>query len=488
MFKRLASLARQSALYGIGSISAKLMAILLLPVYVRFLTPADYGAVETILTIDLMLAAFVRLGLQNSLMRFFYEHEKNGQRGHVVAQTIFWATFLSATIGSLALGLGSAHVAEWALGSAEKAHLVWIGAFGVWTSALYQTMTATYRLEKRAKAFLYNSLTNVALAAVLTLTMVVGFDLAAVGLLLGPFLAQFIMLVVTMVIQRRFVGFSVSLKLLRELAVYGIPTMPLAIANQGLRMVDRLVLTRMAGLTAVGLYGVGSRAAQVVMLVVVALQLSWQPFAYSIEDDDEAKRTYSVVMTWFVAGIGWLVAAAALTADPVIRWLTVPAFYEAADTVPLLTLAAGVYGIYFLAGVGAGRVKRTGYHIVIALIALATSIVANLLLVPIWGIMGAALASVLANLAMGASMVIRSQQVFPVDYDGLRILRSAVVIFALVGLAYALPGGEVWTWPIRFGLALCYPLLLLAVGWMPKAERHVARREIRRWRARRAAA
>lgn len=471
MFKRLVSLARQSALYGIGSISAKLMAILLLPVYVRFLSPADYGAVETILTIDLLAAAFIRLGLQNALMRFYYEEEKKRSRGRTVAQTILIATTVSATIGCGLILLAAEPIASWALSSPDQAYLVRIGAFGIFTSALYQTLTATYRLQKRATAYLYNSLVNVALAAIFTLTLVVGLDLTASGLLLGPFAAQFVMLLITAVIQREFVGFRFNWTLLKEMARFGIPTMPLAIANQGLRMVDRLVLARSAGLAAVGLYSVGSRAAQIVMIVVVALQLSWQPFAYSIEDDDDARATYSAVMTWFTAGIGWLVVAASLTADPIIRWLTVPAFYESAEVVPLLTLAAGIYGIYFLAGVGAGRYKRTGMYIVIALVALGVSVTANLLLVPVWGIMGAAAASVLANAAMGASMVAWAQHVFNVKYDVLRITRAAVVIFAMVGLAYLLPAGESWTWPIRFGLAVFYPLLLLMVGWLPRNER-----------------
>lgn len=484
MAPRLIHLVRDSALYGLGSVSAKLLAIALLPVYVRYLSPADYGAVEAILTVDLLFTAVLRLGLQNALMRFYYDETDDG-RGHVVVQTALWATMASATLGAIALVAVSGPLAAYLLGSSSRAELVWIGAFGIWSGTLYQLVMATFRLQQRARSFLQMAVCNVSLTAAVTLSLVVGFEAGAAGLLAGKFISQFVMSLVMAVRQRGLVaGVAVERSLLRQMLRFGLPTLPMGIANEGLRMVDRLFLTRMVGLTAVGLYGVGARMAQVVMLVVLALQLSWQPFAYSIKDDDEARLVYARVMTWFVASIGWLVVGTALLADPVVRLITIPSYFESARVVPLLALSAGIYGMYFIAGIGASRVKRTEYHFMVAASALGVSLVANTLLVPRYETIGAAIAALLANTTLSAVMFLRSQHVFHVPYDWRRMALAGVVVVVGVASAYALPVGEAWTLAPRVAGVLAYPAVIVALGCVPRKEVARALRRTRRRRGR----
>jgi O-antigen/teichoic acid export membrane protein len=183
-------------------------------------------------------------------------------------------------------------------------------------------------------------------------------------------------------------------------------------------------------------------------------------------------------MAYFVAAIGWLVVAASLMADPIIRLLTVPAYFDSADAVPLLALSAAVYGMYFIAGVGASRVKQTGYHILVAAAALTVSLAANLYLVPRHGYMGAAAAMLIANATLSGAMFLRSQRVFPVKYPWRRIATAGVLVLAAVGLTYALPAGELWTLAPRLAAIAAFPLLLFATGFFPANERASMRRRL----------
>ena len=480
MSARLLRLLRHSAVYGLGSIASKAVAILLLPVYVRYLDPASYGAAEAVLVLDLFTVALVKLGLQNSMMRFYYDQLEHG-RGELVVRTVMTAMLVSTTIGIALLVAFARPLAELFLDDPDKYRYVWIAAFGMWSSTIYSTLTATFRLQQRPTAFALTSLANISLSAVLTLVLVVGFHLEAVGLLLGNFFGTFLLIPVIGVLQRRFVLPTRGRGLVREMLAFGLPTMPMAIANQGLAMIDRVVLARSSGgLAALGVYALASRAAQVVMLVVIALQLSWQPFAYSIRDDGEARRTYAFVMTYFTATIGFLVAAAALLADPLVRLVTVPAYFDAARALPLLALAAGIYGMYFIAGIGASRVKKTRFHIVVAGGALAVSLAANLLLVPRYGFMGAAVAALLANGTLSLLMFIRSQHVFPVAWHWSRLARVAIVLTVIMFITYLLPAGELWTLPVRLAALALYPVALLLMGFLPPAERAAISRRLRR--------
>jgi O-antigen/teichoic acid export membrane protein len=179
--------------------------------------------------------------------------------------------------------------------------------------------------------------------------------------------------------------------------------------------------------------------------------------------------------------MGWIVSGMALLADPVVRAMTVPAYYDATELVPLLALAAGIYGAYFLVGIGASRVKRTGWHFLVAFAAVVVSLVANLLLVPEYGAHGAAVAAVLANGTLAVAMLVRSQYVFRVDYEVLRVLRAVALTVIAVVASYELPHGTgIEAWGTRIALALAWPVVLVGTGFVTHHERVRIVRLVRR--------
>jgi O-antigen/teichoic acid export membrane protein len=251
-----------------------------------------------------------------------------------------------------------------------------------------------------------------------------------------------------------------------------------------LTLIDRTIISRQLGLAELGVYGVAAKFASIVLLVVTALQLSWQPFAYSIKDDEEARVTYAVVTSWFAAVMGWLVAGIALLAAPAVRWFTVPAYFGAAQLIPLLALASGIYGAYFLIGIGVSRVKRTGWHAAVAFGAVAVSFVANMVLVREIGVLGAAVSAVLANAALVTFMLVRAHKVFPVPYEITRLARAVGLTLIAVALAYVLPEGtDIWSVMWRVLIALSFPIILVGSGFLTEPERERIGRRLRRSRA-----
>jgi O-antigen/teichoic acid export membrane protein len=342
-------------------------------------------------------------------------------------------------------------------------------------------VTATFRIQKRPGAFLRASLGNVLASAALTLYFVTELGLGVRGLLLGNFLGFLVVIPFAAWAQRAWVVPRIDRGLVRPMLRFALPTIPMAVAFQALTLIDRTVLSRQAGLDELGVYGIAARFAAIVLIVVTALQLSWQPFAYSIEDDDEARRSYAIVTTWFAAGMGWMVSGMALLADPVVRAMTVPSYYGATTLVPLLALAAGIYGAYFLVGIGASRVKRTGWHAAVAGGAVAVSLVANMVLVREYGALGAAVAAVLANTTLAVLMLLRSQRVFRVDYELARLARPVALTALAIVACYQLPTGTgLDSWGTRVALALAWPLALAATGFASAPERERIGRLVRR--------
>lgn len=476
---RMLRLARHSLTYGLGSVASKLLAIVLLPVYVRYLDTRAYGIADMVLVIDLFAAAIFRLGLQNAMMRFYFQelhatddHDAGLRAACGVVRTSVALTFVSLLVGVAVLVAAAAPIAGFFLGDATLDEYIWIAAFGMWTSVAYSTVTATLRLQQRPGAFLGLSLANVLTSAVLTLALVTEFKLGSKGLLLGNFLGSFVLIPVALLIQRGLVLPRPTWRLVRPMLAFALPTVPIAIATQGLALVDRGVISRTIGLDALGQYSVATRMAQVALLAVLAIQLGWQPFAFSIRDEGRARRTYSRVFSWFAAGMGWIVVAMSLLADPAVRLLTRPAYYPAADVVPLLAMAAGAYGAYFIAEAGSSRMRRTGWYVAIAFSALAVSLAANLVLVPAWGIVGAGAAALLANIALACGMFWRTARVFPIAWEWGRVVRAGALAVLLSSVAWLLPTGlDVLPMLARVALVASYPVLLHALGFTTAIER-----------------
>jgi O-antigen/teichoic acid export membrane protein len=483
MYARILQLAGHGAVYGFGSVASKLIAIALLPIVLRYLTPTSYGIAEVVLVLVLFTSAFVKLGLQNAMMRFSFdapEHERDEVAARVV-RTTFALTLGSLAVFSAVLLAFDNQIAAFFLQRADRADLVWYAVLGLWSSVVYATITATFRIQKRPRAFLCISLGNVVASAVLILYFITDLGMGVRGLLLGNFLGYLAVVPIAAWMQRSWLVPRIDRSLVRPMLRFALPTIPIAVAFQALTLIDRTAITRLGGgLEELGIYGLAARFAAVVLIAVTALQLSWQPFAYSIQDDDEARRSYAIVTSWFAAGMGWIVAGMALLADPVVRVLGPPAYYDAARLVPILALAAGIYGAYFLVGIGASRVKRTGWHAAVAGGAVLVSLVLNLLLVPQWGAMGAAVAALGANGTLAGLMLLRSQRVFHVDYELRRIARPLLLLGAAIAAAYWLPTGTgIESWGSRLAVALAWPLALLATGFVTVAERERIARLVR---------
>ena len=98
---------------------------------------------------------------------------------------------------------------------------------------------------------------------------------------------------------------------------FGLPTMPAELSLYLLNFVDRIIIVRSVGLAEAGLYSLAVKFAQAVNVLVRGFQLAWPPLAYSIRDDDEARRAYAAVVTYFVTGCAFVVTGMWLLS----RWI-----------------------------------------------------------------------------------------------------------------------------------------------------------------------
>jgi len=394
-----------------------------------------------------------------------------------------WTTTIAALV---ALPFAS-QIGDLISGDPLDPGLVRIAIGGLWVLTLYEYMVTLFRLDERAKAYFAFTIGNVLLAIPLTVALVVGADAGAEGLLLGAYLAGLPCLLWLILAERRRLSLWPDRELLRLMFRFGLPTMPAEISIYSLAFIDRIIISHSLGLAQLGLYGLAFKFSQAIQVVVRGFQLAWPPLAYSISDDEEARRTYAVVVTAFAALCGVIVVGMWLEARWIVRLLADPSFFDSYEAIGPLALGAALYGIYLALVVILGRTGKTGYNFPVTIVATIANVVLNLILVPAWGIVGAGVALIISYLIVIVLIYAVSRRIFPIPWQWGRltvVVGAAAVLIA--GGELLLPTEGAAGFLSRLAVFALYPVILWFGGAVNRSEREQVTAALRAedWRER----
>src|SRR4249920_3404243 len=449
---RLRQLARHSFVYGLGGLVSKLVGIFLLPIYTHRVNQAQFGEVEQVMAFVAVAAVVLRMGLVTAMFRFCWDHREPDARARTIS-TAFTAVLVMSTIGLVLC-------------------LLLIGAFGLWVSMNFDILAGIYRIEQRPTAFVVYSLINVALTVVLSIILVIPLDQGAAGIMLGNFSGTYITYAMLLYARRETVALALDRPLLRRMLDFSLPLMPAGLALWALNLADRFQVINLSSPSELGSYSAASKISLGIMLPIAAFQTAWVPFANSFTDEDEAKRTYRAVFSYWSALIAWAVVAMSLFAPPYIHLLMPRDWWGAAPVVPLLTAGSALYGAYMILSIGVNRSKRTKLTPVVNATAAGINVGLNFLLIPAWGIVGAGVSTVVGYAALAGLGFANAQAGYPVSHDWGRVLRTAgaATVFLLLSAEVVPATGWVGI-PARLALLAAFPLALMLTGVLNPGER-----------------
>jgi O-antigen/teichoic acid export membrane protein len=463
-------LARHTAVYGLGGLVSRILAVLLLPLYTSYLSPGSYGRVETLVAASAVAVIVLRMGVSSAFFRFYFD-VKDTARRLVVVRTSFWFTMTMATVG-LVLGLVFAPQLSHLVRLGDHPELVRAAAVGFWAQMNYEQLTSLFRVEERSVAFAVASIANVLITVGATVILIVGLHKGALGLLVGNFIGTLCVYVTLLAYRREQLGLQFDRELFRGMQRFGLPLVPSALALWAINFVDRLFIAGYKDQAEVGVYSAAVKIASVITLAMFAFRTAWPAFAYSIEDDRDAKRTYSFVLTYLLVFASWIALALGALAPWLTHAMTAPEYQRAEKAIALLAFAGAVYAGYTVLAIGSGRARKTQLNWVVSAVGAVVNVVLCIWLIPRYGMVGAAIATAVAYVVLFVGMTLYAQRVYPVAYQWRRVLTA---VGAGVGLTVAARVGGLALAPSLL-LVLAYPLALALLGFYLPAERARLRR------------
>lgn len=463
---------RRSATYALGNLGQYALLVVLLPLYTQYLSLADFGALALVrLTVSLLTAA-ITAPLVSGLTRFYYKPDYQPRQGELVTGLLVLLLVKTAVLATLYWAVSEPLTA---LLFEDPARLALVRLFtGV---LVFQPIAAfglaLVQLKGMARYHAAASIVCLVVSCGATVYLLVwrgaGLYGAAAGLVIQWAATSLVCLPVVVAAAR----WRVSPGVLSEPLRFGYPLIVSGYANTLLQSGDRYVLRAFAPIGVVGLYDLGYRVASILsILIVQPLKFGLTPIVLQMEKDPEKQKRFLRVTAKYYYMVALLAALAlALFAPEVIRLLArKEAFWAAAPVVPMVVFAYVQHGLGNFVGWGV-VMKQKAYHGSGMLLATAAlNIGLNVLLVPVWGILGAALATVLSYLVWNAMKTYYSARMYGLRFD-LRALAGMTAIWTVLGAAgwSLLPVQPGWlSAGLRAGCLLAYPVALWMTGLLPR--------------------
>jgi O-antigen/teichoic acid export membrane protein len=434
-------LGKQLAIYGAGDVAISAVNLLLLPIYVAYLSQRDYGVLGLLGAVEVIAKILFRLGLDGSFMRLFYESDDERGRQRL-ASTIFF--FLLVTNGVLlAVSLGAAPwLARTVFNDAEAAlplRLVLLNTFAIgFTFFPFHVL----RMEGRSAEFSLLAILRSVATVVLRLALVAGAGLGLLGVVIADVAVTAALMAVLL---RRFASLirpMFSKDVLNESLAFGLPRVPHAAAQQLMAVGDKFILATFRPIAEVGMYSMGVSFGLTQKLFLSAFEYAWAPFYYAAARERGAPALFATVTTYAIAALALLTAGLSAIARDLLDLMTRGVFVDAAPVVAWTAVGVFLQGVYLLTSIGLNITKRTSYYPASTIAAAAANIGLNYLLIPGYGMMGAAWANA-AGYAVQAGLAFTfAQRVYPVRYEYgrlVRVLGASVLAFAAAAAVPDLP-------------------------------------------------
>jgi O-antigen/teichoic acid export membrane protein len=455
---------RDSLVYGLAGILSRGVSLFLVPLYTRVLTPADYGVVDLLGVFATLVNLTIALEISQAVVRFYADSTSPDDRRGYASTSLWFTAAIYTTFVVLAMVMAPG-IGQILLGGPERVQIIRVAIASIWVNGLFYLVQNQLRWELRPLHFAAVSLTYTGVSITASVVLVLILRVGVLGVVVGQLCGYVVGLAVGSVFTRRVFAFRFDANKLREMLRFSVPLVPSSIGVFVALYIDRITISKLMTLADVGLFGIGYRVASLMTLLMIGVQGALTPLIFSRYREPETPGEIARIFRFFtaIALLGCL-ALASLSPE-VLRLVTVPAFYGAAQVVPLLAPASLISTMYIFAP-GLGIAKRTGVMAIITLSGAALNTALNLLLVPRLGIVGAALGTLVSASLTFAAYMVTSQRTYRVPHDWGRLGLAVLVTIVLAAATLGLPVGEATTIALK-GLALALAAALyLRLGLM----------------------
>ncbi|MDH5710700.1 MAG: oligosaccharide flippase family protein [Gammaproteobacteria bacterium] len=392
------TLIKHTSIYAIGTISRQLIGFIMLPIYTRFLTPADYGVISLLNVSFVIIERLFGARLTVAIPKFYYAAEKDNGDANAVVSSALLITALISIISTLVLVFFKDNFSSAVFGTVEYGVVVAIFAITLLTGALEHYALVYIRIRQKPFLFVGVNISKLLVQICLNIWLVVYLELGVLGVAISAAVSSTIFSVVLTVYTIYYTGFRIKNEIVIKMIIFAWPLWISGLAGIYIWSSNRYFIRVMGSLDDVGFFELAAKFAAILMV------LCWEPFyqywqteRFNLYNQPNSDASFRSVF-YFISTILVIVAMGiSIFSGPVIRIMAAPEFHEAITIVPYLVFGTLFAALVEFANFGfllkgkTGLISRNAYLIAVLITAL------YLYAIPAYGYVGAAVAIMIAQ-------------------------------------------------------------------------------------------
>jgi len=425
---------RHSFIYGIGSILDRSIAFLMLPIYTRFLTPADYGILELLAITTDILGMLVSLRINRAMYRFYFEYEAQRDQNEVISTSFLM--FGGIGLAGVALACfvsGSISVAI--LDSVDYRVYFIINFVTLWLNTIVMMAFDYLQMLKKSAAYVALSASKLFVGLLLVIYFIVILKKGVLGMLYGNLISSSVFLIILMPPILFKVGVNVSKRKFLAILRYGLPLLPGSVANYIVLVSDRYFVKMFGSLADTGIYSLSYRFGLLPhSLVTIPFFNIWSVRRFELLKRVNAEELMGRIITYFFAILTFVGLGISILGKDVLLIMAHHEFWSAYRYIPILILSYIIFGLFNHFAMGILISKKTEYMSYIDIANGVMNVGLNIILIKRFGIYGGAFATLISYTFRIAALFWVSNRFQKIYFEfgrATKILVSAALLYWL---------------------------------------------------------
>lgn len=437
MLANIKKLLKNSLIYSIGSFSSKLVGFILLPIYTEHLTVEEYGILGILEVSTQLLVSVFGLGLYWAFNRWYWDKEYRKKQNVIFFSTFSILTAVSIVMFVLFAPL-SKQISSVLFDHTQFSYLIKIMLIVAGLEIIARVPLTLLKLQEKPILYSVANISKFIVNMVFTILFVVSLNHKIEGIYEAQIIGHIVyFLLLAPYIWRNF-EFKFDLSVIIEMLIFSLPLVMSSTSGMLLSIADRYILNFIGGLSDVGIYSLGFKIANIIQVFIIqSVMLALTPMIYKMMDDPNNKRFYSKSMTYLGFGIMIFVMGLSMFGKEVVELLAQKReFWQASQVIPIIAFAKFFIALRFPAAIGLNIMKKTKIRALIVAFISLLNIILNIILIPRWQSIGAAVALLISQIIFFLLVLKYSQRFYPIPFELKKIMKMIIVGLTIIFSAF----------------------------------------------------
>ena len=447
-----------ASIYLISTIVAFFVNILVLPIYTRLLTPEEYGITIIFVIFGKLVAGFFHFSLHDATYRYYFEYENDLEEFKKLNSSNFLFIIFNFIVIYLIIVSTSNLFYDKIFDGQLSPSLITLALISGFLDYIFLYLMTLLTAQVRAREHSIITILYMIISSISSVSFMFFFSLTYMGRIYGIIFSQILSVIILLILCRRLFTIKLSYKLFKKSFLYALPYYPIMLLGLSSNYLDKTILSTSKGNSSLAQYSIGINFAVVLKQIMDSVSKAWNPFflTNALKNNEQSKkaiieRFYSMAVVFMIIGLG-----VTYFAEEAIKLLTTKEYHFAIWITPIYIFFYLFAILGYLTNMQLSAAEKMKYLIPGTIVSGILNVILNLTLIPIYGMIGAAVAAALTSLVSQLFLFYFAMKVFPLEIN-----KKKLISLYLLLMIFTLPAYFIYALSLNLFIKIFIKIILI---------------------------